>query len=224
MNNLLTALLLTLFITLPAHAAQPDAALTTNSTVDVRAESSVLEHFRTFSGQKTPDALLRLFSNPAADTVKQKPQVALSDGQTHVELTLTIKTTDATAPNFACIEGRLITVKQIETGVWQLELLPDAGSWKSAIVVQQGNVSRTVPLTVAPPLSGDLSMKGFIAYLKDIQADEKQRIDLNSDGKLDYQDDYVLAVNVLVARDASPHDLATRNKRARELTPVRPKP
>jgi hypothetical protein len=92
------------------------------------------------------------------------------------------------------------------------------------VVIQQGTGSRTVPLTVAPPLSGDLSMKVFAAYLKDSQADEQQRVDLNGDGKLDYQDDYVLAVNVLVARDASPHDLATRNKRARELTPVRPKP
>jgi hypothetical protein len=225
--HIAAAFLLTLITTLNAHSAQPETppVIKDTSVISSKADLSVLEHFRTFTGQRTPDALLRLFSTPGAtDTVKQKPEVVLSDGLTHVELTLTISTADNAAPNFAGIEAALISVKQIQAGVWQLDLLPEAGSWKSAVVIQQGTGSRTVPLTVAPPLSGDLSMKVFAAYLKDSQADEQQRVDLNGDGKLDYQDDYVLAVNVLVARDASPHDLATRNKRARELTPVRPKP
>jgi hypothetical protein len=223
--HLTAALLLTLFSTLSAQAVQPEAApVSNNSTDPAKADLSVLEHFRTFTGPRTPDALLRLFSTPAAAAkVKQKPQAALSDGQTNVELTLQLDTTDKTAPNFACIEARLISAKQAGAGVWQLVLLPDAGSWKSAVIILQGDSSQTVPLTVAPPLSGDLSMKGFAAYLKESQADEKQRIDLNGDGNFDYQDDFVLAVNVLSARDASPHDLATRNKRALEMTPLRPK-
>jgi hypothetical protein len=224
--RIFAALLLTLLSTLNVHAVEPAAAPTTNSSIVApQTDLSILEHFRTYSGPRTPDSMMRLFSNPVtAGIAKQKPEIALSDGQTHVELTLTINTADNTAPNFACIEARLISVKRLETGAWQLDLLPDSGSWKSAVVIQQGGSSRTISLTVAPPLTGDLSMKGFAAYLNDSSSDQKQRIDLNGDGKTDYQDDYVLTANVLIARDADPHDLATRNKRARELTPIRPKP
>jgi hypothetical protein len=227
-NHLSAAILLTLATVFNVYAIQPESVPTNipNSSASTpQTGSSVLEHFRSYTGQRTPDALLRLFSNPVVgDNVKQKPNMALSDGQTQVELTLKISSPDNSAPNFACIEASLISVKQTAAGIWQVILLPNAGTWKAAVVIQQGSISRTVPLTVAPPLSGDLSMNGFTAYLKESQADEKQRIDLNGDGKLDYQDDYVLAVNVLATRDAAQHDPATRNKRARELTPVRPKP
>jgi len=139
---------------------------------------------------------------------------------------LKISSFDSAAPNFACIEARLISIKRTQAAVWQLEILPAAGSWKSAVVIQQG-VSRTVvPLTVAPPLPGDtdLSSKGFAAYLKNSESGLQQRIDLNGDGKSDYLDDYIRTANVLAVRNADPHDPVTRNKRARELTPLHPKP
>lgn len=222
------AFLLTLITTLNAIAAPPDAAPPSNSrTVAAVAEPSVLERFRTYSGKRTPDDLIRLFSAPgAADSVKQKPDVALSDGTTHIELTLTLNVTENVAPAFACIEARLISVKRTQTGEWQLDILPDAGSWRSAVIVQVGGGIRTVPLVVAPPLPGnpDLSIKAFAAYLKNSEFDLQQRSDLNGDGRSDYQDDYIRTVNVLAARNADPHDPVTRNKRARELTPVHPKP
>ena len=187
----------------------------------------MLERFRNHSGQRTSDELIRLFYAPgAADTVQQRPQIALSDGKTPVELSVAINITDNMAPNFACIEARLISIKRTDAGVWQLEVLPDAGSWKSAVIILQGGVSRTVPLTVAPPLPGgsDLSIKGFTAYLTSSGSDAQQRVDLNGDGTADYQDDYIRTANVLAARNADQHDPATRNKRAHELTPVRLKP
>ncbi len=222
------ALLLNLITTLGSSAAQPETAPTTNSRTDAaEAELSVLERFRTHTGQRTPDDLIRLFYAPgAADTAQQKPRIVLSDGKTPVELTVAINVTDTTAPNFACIEARLISIKRTETGVWRLAVLPDAGSWKSALLIRKSGSSSTVGLTVAPPLpvNTDLGIKGFAAYLKNSETDLQQRIDLNGDGKADYQDDYILTANVLAAKNADPHDPATRNTRARELTPVRPKP
>jgi len=222
------ALLLTLFTTLNTLAAQPAAAPTSNIRSAAPAtEPSVLERFRAYTGQRTPDDLIRLFYAPgASDTVQQKPEIALSDGKTPVEFTVKINSTDNAAPNFACIEARLISIKQTQPAVWQLEILPAAGSWKSAVVIQQGGSSSIVPLTVAPPLPGgtDLSSKAFAAYLKNSESGLQQRIDLNGDGRSDYLDDYIRTANVLAARNADPHDPATRNKRARELTPLRPKP
>jgi len=186
------ALLLTLNTTLNSGAAQPETAHATNSRTDAAgAELSVPERFRTHTGQRTPDDLMRLFYAPgAADAVQQKPRIALSDGKTPVELTVAINLTDTTAPNFACIAASLISIKRTEAGVWRL----------------------------------DLSLKGFAAYLKDSETGVQQRIDLNGDGNADYLDDYIRTANVLVVRNADPHDPASRNTRARELTPVRPKP
>lgn len=230
MNNhsirITAALLLTLCTTLIARTSQSETAPLSHKNAPVPvSDPSVLERFRSYSGPRTPDDLIRLFSIPAsANSLQQKPEIALSDGQTHVVLTLKLNITDNVAPNFACIEARLISVKQTQAGVWQLDMLPDAGSWKSAVVIQLGGGISTVALTVAPPLTGDLSIKGFAAYLKNSDIDLQQRIDLNGDGKSDYQDDYVLTANVLTVRNADPHDPVTRNKRARALTPDRLKP
>lgn len=216
-------LLLTLFTALQAPAAQAETAPVLNTVSAFSgANPSVLERFRTYTGPRMPDNLIRLFNSPAAaDSVLQKPEIVLSDGQTHVALTLKINSTENYAPNFAAIEARLISVKQPQAGVWLLDVLPKAGSWKSAVVVQQGGSASTIALTVAPPLTGDLSLSGFIAYLKASGSDVQQRIDLNGDGQTDFLDDYIYTANVLVVRNADPHDPATRNKRARELTPVR---
>lgn len=218
------ALLLTLFTTFNAGTARADTApAAAAGTTAPAAEQSVLERFRSFTGQRTADNLIRLFTAPAtADSVRQNPEVGISDGKATVELTLTLGG-GTTSVNFACIEGSLISSKSDQNGVWHLVVLPNAGSVKSSIIIQQGNVSRTVPLTVAPPLAGDLSLSGFVLYLKNSDADPKQRVDLNGDGIIDYQDDYIHTANVVVVRNADVHDPSTRNKRARDLTPVRPK-
>jgi hypothetical protein len=222
------ALLLTLSGSLNAFAAQPEAAPATKTGAPaIVAEAPVLERFRTYTGPRTVDNLIRLF-NPVgtAAAIKQNPDVVLSDGRTLVELTVTVKTSENIAPSFACIESRLISVNQPQAGTYKLVILPDTGSWKSAVVIQLGGSITTVGLSVAPPLSGgtDHSIKGFAEYLKNSDADPKLLSDLNSDGRSDYQDEYIRTANVLAARNADPHDPATRNKRARELTPVHTKP
>jgi len=79
------ALLLTLFTLLSARAAQSEAALPNSRNSAPGTKPSVLERFRAYSGQRTPDDLIRLFYAPvAADSVQQKTQVALSNGKTDV--------------------------------------------------------------------------------------------------------------------------------------------
>lgn len=227
-SHVTAAFLLSLVFTLTAGASQPAVPATPDKSAATAAvEQSVLERFRTASGQRTAEGLLRLFTPlTETDNLHQKPEVAHSDGKTTVELTVTMTGSAGSATNFACIEGRLISSKQTQENVWQLVVLPDAGSWKTAVIIKQGDVTKTVALAVTPPLQDgtDLSVKTFSSYLQNSESDPTQRIDLNGDGVFDFQDDYIYAANVLAAKNANPHDPATRNKRARELTPVRPKP
>jgi len=98
------ALLLTLLNTPHSQAVPLETAPASNiGPVSGKVELSVLEQFRAVAGQRAHDALLCLFLNDAADTVKQKPWTA----QTHIEATLT--NIRYTALDFASIEGRLIT-------------------------------------------------------------------------------------------------------------------
>lgn len=232
MNNRLihvsAAFLLSLVFNLSADAAQPAALpAATAPGAPAVAEQSILDRFRTRSGQRTADGLIRLF-NPLTETdnLHQKPEIAISDGKTNVELTVTMSGAAGSATNFACVEGRLISSKQTQEGVWHLVVLPDAGSWKTAVIIKQGDFIKTVSLAVTPslPTGTDLSVKAFTTYLQNSDSDPTQRVDLNNDGISDFQDDYIYTANVIAARNADPHDPVTRNKRARELTPVRPKP
>lgn len=215
-TSMLTVLLLLVSVR-SAVAAETAVSGATNTSP---SGTSVLEQFRTYSGERTAAGLLRLFSSRSSSgIIRQEPEIALSDGKTVVELTVAVSGTSNSAPNFACIDALLISAKPAAPGFWLVKILPDAGSWKTLLIIQNGSSSTSVYPVVAPPLSSesDLSMKSYLRHV----SERGKLADLNNDGLLDYQDEYIYAANVLAAKNANPHDPDTRNKRARELTPAR---
>lgn len=230
MKKVVCAIICALALSTPAAesvaAAEASPAAAKSTAVTSGSPPTVLERFRTFTGKRDPNGLLRLFSSPdTAATVLQTPQVALSDGKSQVRLKVTMKMSEA-APNFAAEEARLVSVEHMSPDTWQIVLLPHPGAWSCSIIVQNGSAVTTIPVAVAPPLpvERDLSLKGFEQYLANRSAGYRPQFDLNDDGKLDYLDDYLFTANFLARKLADPHDPAARNQRARELTPVRPKP
>lgn len=221
-GTITAALLLTLSAVPGSLAAQSPALPGHVVSAGDKTVLPVLERFRTYSGKRTADDLIRLFTAEAAG-VKQFPPVALSDGKTKVLLRVSISIIDNRAPNLAFVNAAKSSIKHLTADVWEVEALPEPGTVQAAVLLSQGSGTRTIPLTVAPPLpkGKDLSLKGFAAYLRHSEADPKQRLDLNGDGRTDYLDDYILAANVLVASSADPHDPGARNRRARAQTPVR---
>lgn len=201
----------------PALAAAPPATAAQNKVI------SIVERFKNYSGPRTPAALAALFTAPTTAKVIQKPELILSDGISTIKVTVDTSVTDGSAPNFAVIEGTLVSNKKSTPGAWLLEVLPDKRSLKCILVVLTENGIAEFPLTVATPLAPeiDLSAQGFDDYLGSQSVSSTPRLDLNADGKRDYLDDYIFTANFLARKMADPHDPTTRNQRARELTPQR---
>lgn len=202
-------------------AATPASAAP--ATADPATGISVMERFRTYTGVRTPSALSALFTVPANPAATQVPDPAFSDGTSTVTVTVKNAPSAATAPNFAVNGGRLVSHQRLATGELRVELLPDAETLNCTLVMVSGAAATDIPLTVVPPLSAafDLTGAGFSALLGSQDAGSKPIRDVNGDNRLDYLDDYVLTANFLARKKADPHDPATRNQRAREMTPQR---
>lgn len=172
-------------------------------TLDAHAASSpisVLEHFRTYTGPRTPAALTALFVPPVADSLRQKPEIALSDGVTKIKITLAADSRDSKAANVAFNGAQLIALTRSNANEWDIEALPAAGSLNVSLILLTDAGTREIPLAVAPavPAGTDLSEKGFIAFLGGPKAPARPLLDLNKDGQRDYVDDYIFTANYLV--------------------------
>ncbi len=189
----------------PGEAAQPTAAAENKGTQN----KSVLEQFRLFQGEKTPDKLIALFTGLAAGT-GQKPPVALSDGKTNVQVVVETSSGGKTSPSFALKGAKLVSLKKTGDSTWIVEVLPDKGTLDAMVNVMQDGTIRQIPLTVVPSLpadhkigtGGNLTGTDFNQFLKERGTEKAPRFDMNGDGKRDYVDDYIFTANYLVKLDA----------------------
>jgi hypothetical protein len=192
-------------MTVASDPLQTDA--TNNSTAANQPRtSSVLERFRTFSGQRTPKALSALFKPTVSPQYSQQPEIALSDGATVVSIKLLLPVQDGPVPNFALSGARMLSCSKNQKGEWLLEALPETETVKAELVVSSDTALLEFPLVVAPPLSSefDLSEQGFINFLAGKDRTAPSQKDLNGDGRTDYRDDYIYTANYLVRKNSAP--------------------
>jgi len=185
------------------------------------AATSVLEHFRTYTGQRTPRHMTALFSSREPGRLLQQPFVALSDGVTPLLVTIKADISDGMAPNFSSSGARFISAKRDVKGDWLIEVIPEAGSLQATVTVLANGLVTELPLVVAPPLppGTDLGAAAFTAFLAGSGSSGEPLRDLNGDNILDYRDDYIFTANYLVKDLSDPHNLANRQRKALELTP-----
>jgi hypothetical protein len=199
-------LLLTQLSTFPVRAAEltgtPLPAAATSDTQNAKLPgpgASVLERFRTYTGPRTPAALVALFSAPVAATIQQQPVVALSDGSTKVKIIISIDSTENKSPNVAFRGAKLVSIKRDKADKLDIEALPETGTATASLILLTESFTNEVPLTVAPmlPMEADLSEKAFNAFLGAANASGHPLRDLNNDGRFDYLDDYIFTANYL---------------------------
>jgi len=167
---------------------------------------SVLERFKEFSGNKTPEALIALFS-PEKGQARQDPPIVLSDGKTTVKVLLDVN--PAGENNNFLLDGvSLVSLVNKDKNSWVAELLPDKNITGATISIPRNNQWEVMPLTVAPlmdvkidPSSGRLSEADFKLFLKEHGTAKAPKFDLNNDGRRDYIDDFIFTANYLVQRD-----------------------
>jgi len=228
-------LLLTAFAGQPVSAAEPAVpaggrtppAAAAPAGVAVTAEQSVLERFRLYAGERTPEGLSALFGSPASTKIRQQPRIAISDGRTAVIVAIRIAALDGTAPNFSLRGASQVSLQRKKPDEWLLTALPAKGSLEVALMVATGKAMLELPLTVAPPLPADtdLSLQAFKGYLKEKGSDSNPLQDLDGDGQRDYRDDYIFTANYLSRQSTTGRSPDARRQRALQRTlSVKPAP
>ncbi|MBJ6750323.1 hypothetical protein [Geomonas anaerohicana] len=163
---------------------------------------SVLERFRTFTGQRSAAGFISLFAQGESPCFHQDPPIGISTPGS--VLALTIPRNGDKAPNFAFQGCQALSLRAGEGG-WVLEVKPDSGAESATVVMLLGAIKQC-PLTVAPAADVDLDGSGkvteadFEVYLQKAKGEAAiKRRDLNNDGRLDYHDDYIFTANYLAA-------------------------
>lgn len=131
-------------------AARPPKPDSSSRGIAFSHRKSVLELFRTYSGERTPAALARLFER-GDDMFLQEPPVLLSDGTAALRLTVRESVRDERGPMFFISGGSCIGLKN-DDGTWMLEIVPERGSLETSVTLLSGGEKIMFPLAVAPPL------------------------------------------------------------------------
>lgn len=183
--------------------ASPQVAPSPERTMSVA--KSVLAKFRDYKGERTPQALMGLFTPEKGATYRQQPPVALSDGATPVKVWLMVPKTAKSAPNFALKDSKLVSLRRDSDGAWIVETKPVKGTSTATVTMLLDGVISEIPVVVSPTADITVVKPGvppteveFSQFLKERGTDKAPRFDLNKDGKRDYLDDYIFTANYLV--------------------------
>lgn len=166
--------------------------------------SGVLDRFRTFKGERTPENMISLFTKAISSDIRQEPAVAVSDGKAIVRVTVDHSAIKGASSNFAFTGAKLVSLnKGADSGLWVLEALPQASVLKASVTILNSSSVMEFPLTVVPPAVAVSSKKAdFAAFLKDSGAGTPKH-DLNGDGRHDYMDDYIYTGHYLIKSTAA---------------------
>ncbi len=183
-----------------AGSAAPEAKIYT--------QKSVLDLFREYRGERTSGALLSLFEKESMIGFRQEPSVALADGKSTVKVIFISPPGNRTASDIAVMGARLISLTRDpdNTNTWIAELLPARGEYRISLVVPMEKIVMIYPVTVAPRVNlaaaapGPAAPADFDRFLTD---QGTKNADLNGDGRHDYIDDYIFAVNYLASHHLS---------------------
>ncbi len=165
---------------------------------------SVLDRFRTYQGEKSPEILIALFTKEVSPSIRQEPAIVISDGKTAVRVTVDVSAVKGTSTSFALTGAKMISLKrEDDSNIWVLETLPQAGSLKAAVTIMNSDSTIEYPLTIVPPAGGVTSSRAdFAAFLKDNGA-KAPKHDLNGDGRHDSLDDYIYTAHYLIKTGAA---------------------
>lgn len=187
----------------------PTAKSAKEALDSLKAVEMPLQRFRAFKGARTVKVLAPLFDAGAAakKDVVQVPDIAVSDGKNMVTVKIELAASGM-VPNFSLRGANLKSIRPISDRIWELDALPQKGKSDVHLSVLLGSERVDIPLVVIPPLdpelvkqTQDLSEAGVNALLAKAEPKPgKLQYDMNSDGRQDYIDDYVLVAHYLLKK------------------------
>jgi hypothetical protein len=180
----------------------PEAAETVQPLTQ-SAYGSILDRFRGFQGDRTPESMTALFDKPVAPDILQEPAIVISDGKATARVSLDLAVSKGSAANISLIGVTLINLKNgDEKGRLVIDVQPLGRVSKASVTIFTGRAVLEYPVTVVPPAESVTgSRTDFAAFLRDSGA-KAPKFDLNGDGRHDYQDDYIYTAHYLLAPKA----------------------
>jgi hypothetical protein len=152
---------------------------------------SIFELFTQYQGPRSLVAMGEVFFAEQPD-LQQRPRIALSDGQSPVEIEIPVDYD----PVFgvALSNAKLLWSRTTNDGRWVVRCLPDAGAVSVRVLLLNSKELKELSLTIVPPVSlGELGLS---------KEQPLPRFDLNGDGDMTSEDDYILVGNLLARWDA----------------------
>lgn len=173
------------------------------SIVGLKSLESISDRFKKYKGPRTLKGFSELFddSKLKAAGVVQTPRIAVSDGKKNVSVNVSLPPGSA-VPSFSLKGANLKGLKTLSDRSLELDALPQKGKLDVRLSIVMLKEVAEIPLTVVPPVTGDLMELSDPALEKLLlKADGKNKAlfyDLNADGKQDYLDDYILVAHWLL--------------------------
>jgi hypothetical protein len=193
----------------PEHGLTPEdhpAASTAAAPLKHTSYPSVLERMKAYAGERTPEALLALFTPESGQKVRQEPPVAISDGETSLSVRIELPSGQVDPPGFSLRQADMVSLEQADERSWTIVLLPKKNALDARITVSFDGGTIMFPLVLSPPVNPALlSQNGspeaaFVRFLTQSGAGRDPRFDLNGDGRHDYLDDYLFTAQYLATR------------------------
>lgn len=185
---------------------------------------SVPERFRTFKEIRNVKRLVTLFDEDALHEagIVQKPAIVVTDGKSLVTISVDLaKVTDT--PSFSLKGANLKSIRRLSNNKWELDALPQKGKSDVRLSIILKGESIEIPLVAVPPLIQPgtalvaLSESALDGVLAKPLKNNKPVYDLNSDGKQDYQDDYILLAHWLLKQQLGARETGQKKKPAAAL-------
>ncbi|HBA70960.1 MAG: hypothetical protein A2X82_04730 [Geobacteraceae bacterium GWC2_55_20] len=174
-----------------------------SSPVNLQSLESVADRFRDYKGPRTLKGMSELFdvSRYKAAGIEQTPVIAVSDGKKMITVRVALPAGSA-VPGFSLKGANLKGLRSLSDRLMELDALPQKGKLdvRMSIVIQK--TVAEIPLLVVPAVSGGiLALSGQELEKLLLKADARNKTllyDLNTDGKQDYLDDYILVAHWLL--------------------------
>lgn len=187
----------------------------------LKSSQSVLDRFRTYKEIRNLKRLVKLFDESSLHEagIVQTPAIVVTDGKSHATITIDLATV-ADTPSFSLKGANLKSIRRLSNNKWELDALPQKGKSDVRLSIILKGTSVEIPLVVVPPLiqSGAalvvLSENALDGLLAKSQKNNKPVYDLNSDGKQDYLDDYILLAHWLLKHQHGASETGQKKKPA----------
>ncbi len=180
------------------------------STTALKSLRSVPEQFHAYKDIRTIARLSSLFERKAlaAAGIVQTPDIVVTDGESLVTVAIEL-TNETDTPSFSLKGANLKSIRQMSDNKWELDALPQKDRSDVRLSIILGDERTEISLVAVPPINqtGALLLSLSDAALDDQLAkpltNNNPAYDMNSDGKQDYLDDYILVAHWLLKQKLS---------------------